>query len=109
MIYQYTCQCGHTEEVICSIAEHKSSIKCPKCKKNAPQVITGGVHRCVTGRTIGHQLDANTDKMSLDAKIFHGTQKYQNLNSNLKPEVAEQDRRNKIEKEIKSITAAHNS
>ena len=107
--YEYKCQCGHTEEVICSMAEHKSSIECPKCKKDAPQVITGGVHRCVTGTTLGHALDQNSDRLSLDAKIHFGTRKYQNLNANLKPEIAEHDRKQKIEREIQSITAAHNS
>jgi len=60
-------------------------------------------------KTLGSAIDKNTDAMSLDAKIHYGTQKYQTLNPAIKPEIAEQDRKNKIEKEIKKITAGHNS
>jgi putative FmdB family regulatory protein len=110
MRYEYFCpSCRHTEEIICSMSEHKSSIRCPKCKKMIPQVISGGTHRFVHGATLGGLIDSNTDRMSLDEKIKHGTQKYQTLNPKIKPELAERDRKNKIEKEIKEITKAHNS
>ena len=74
-----------------------------------PQVISGGVHGYVSHQTIGMRLNENTDKMSLDAKIHYGTQKYQELNPALKPELAREDRDHKIAKEIKAITKAHNS
>ena len=107
--YLYECKCGSTEEVICPMSERKSSIRCKKCKKMMPQVISGGVHGYVGSRTVGMQINKNTDSMSLDSKIHYGTQKYQELNPALKPELAREDRDHKIAKEIKAITKAHNS
>ena len=107
--YEYRCSCGATEEVVCSMAEHKPSIRCKKCKKQMPQVITGGVARFMSPKTIGMAVQSNTDRLSLDAKINYDTKKYQELNPMIKPELAEQDKKNKIEKEIQKITKAHHS
>jgi putative FmdB family regulatory protein len=109
-VYEYSCpDCGHTEEIVCSMAEHKSSIRCKQCKKQVPQTITGGVCGFVKGTTLGHFLDTNNDKMSLDEKIHHGTRKYQTTNTLLRSDLTEQDRKTKINKETKAITKAHNS
>ena len=73
------------------------------------QVITGGVARFMAPRCIQSAVDSNTDRMSLDEKIHYGTKKYQEINPMIKPEIAEQDKKNKIEKEIQKITKAHHS
>jgi len=112
--YEYLCPNGHSEEVVCSMSDHKSSIRCRVCGCKMPQVISGGVDIYGSNkpvsmgtRTIGMQTNLNTDRMSLDAKIHYGTQKYQELNPNINPELARQDRKDKIERETQKIIKGH--
>jgi len=58
---------------------------------------------------LGTICDRNTDRMSLDEKIYHGTKKYQSDNPSINPEIAKQDRKSNIERETQEIIKGHKS
>jgi len=108
--YSYKCyQCEHTLDISETISERKArkSVKCPKCKKQMSQIFTGGAGAFMSCQTIGSAVDRNTGRMSLDEKIHVGTKKYQDLNPMLNPDMAREDRKANIEREIAEITQGH--
>jgi len=116
-IYDFVCDiCKQKREQYGSIMQRIPVVKCPKCKKKMHLSISGGTDVfgskkpvSMGAKTLGSLVSKNTDKMSLDEKIYHGTKKYQDLNPNIKPEIAEQDRKTKIEKETQKIIRGHKS
>jgi len=116
-VYDFVCSsCNEKREQYGSIAQPVPVVKCPKCKKKMSLNISGGtdIHGSKKPVSMGvkclqTQVDRNTDRMSLDEKIHWGTNKYRTTNESIKPEYAERDQKDKIDKEIKKITKYHRS
>ena len=82
-----------------------------------PRIVSCGMIRkqsdvprpCHTPHTLGHCVDVQTDRMSLDEKIHNRLSVMTTENHTLKREVIDQDKKRTIEKEVRKITKAHNS
>ena len=72
------------------------------------QKYTGGAAAFMSCQTIGSAADRNTNRLSLDEKIHLSTRKYQTVNPMLNPDVAREDQKKGIEREIAEVTAGHN-
>lgn len=53
--YPFKCECGHSEDIICKIADKDKYLKCPKCGADWKQIM------CAPGMTIIHDCQGVAD------------------------------------------------
>ncbi len=116
MRYDFLCnneRCKNVEEVVCSMSEYdtkKEKVRCPKCRHKMERIYTKPADGYVSERTIGHKIDVNTDRMSLDEKINIRLKALnQSENKLLKKEWRDRDKTRSNRIAIKQITEGHNS